>query len=87
VKARKGVILSAGTIGTQILHLSGIGNADDLKALKIPVLINNPAVGAKLWKILQDSLSISTLLKLEAEYPYISNRSSRAFSVKSRQLS
>jgi choline dehydrogenase len=49
VKARKEVILSAGTIGTtQILQLSGIGNADDLKALDIPVLIDNPAVGANL---------------------------------------
>jgi len=49
VKARKEVILSAGTIGTtQILQLSGIGKADDLDALKIPVLIDNPAVGANL---------------------------------------
>lgn len=49
VNARKEVILAAGTIGTtQILQLSGIGNADDLEALKIPVLIDNPAVGANL---------------------------------------
>ena len=49
MKARKEVILSAGTIGTtQILQLSGIGNAADLKALNIPVLIDNPAVGANL---------------------------------------
>src|SRR6266567_3657311 len=49
VNARKEVILAAGTIGTtQILQLSGIGNADDLKALKVPVLIDNPAVGANL---------------------------------------
>jgi len=49
VNARKEVILAAGTIGTtQILQLSGIGNADDLKALNIPVLIHNPAVGANL---------------------------------------
>ena len=49
MKARKEVILSAGTIGTtQILQLSGIGNADDLKALGIPVLIDNPAVGSNL---------------------------------------
>jgi len=49
VNARKEVILASGTIGTtQILQLSGIGNADDLKALKIPVLIDNPVVGANL---------------------------------------
>jgi len=49
VKARKEVILSAGSIGTaQILQLSGIGNADDLKALNISVLIDNPGVGANL---------------------------------------
>ena len=49
MKASKEVILAAGTIGTtQILQLSGIGNGNDLKALKIPVLIDNPAVGANL---------------------------------------
>ena len=49
MKARKEIILSAGSIGTtQILQLSGIGNADDLRALNIPVLIDNPAVGANL---------------------------------------
>ena len=49
MNARKEVILSAGSIGTaQILQLSGIGNADDLNALNIPVLIDNPAVGANL---------------------------------------
>ena len=49
MKARKEVILSAGTIGTaQILQLSGIGNANDLKALNIPVLIDNPVVGTNL---------------------------------------
>ncbi|KAL9955253.1 hypothetical protein ACROYT_G036548 [Oculina patagonica] len=44
--ARKGVILSAGTINTpQILNLSGIGNADDLKKLGIPVKVHLPGVG------------------------------------------
>ena len=38
----------ATTIGTtQILQLFGIGNADALKALNIPVLIDNLVVGAK----------------------------------------
>jgi len=49
VKTHNEVILSAGTIGTaQILQLSGIGCASDLGALGIPVIIDNPAVGANL---------------------------------------
>jgi choline dehydrogenase-like flavoprotein len=64
VKARKEVILSAGTIGTtQILQLSGIGNADDLKALNIPVLINNPAVGANL----SDHLLLSNIFNVKGD--------------------
>ncbi|KDR79207.1 hypothetical protein GALMADRAFT_223444 [Galerina marginata CBS 339.88] len=47
--ARKEVILSAGSVGTpQILQLSGIGNAADLKALKIDTVINNVDVGENL---------------------------------------
>ncbi|KAF5316717.1 hypothetical protein D9619_006567 [Psilocybe cf. subviscida] len=49
VTARKEVILSAGSIGTtQILQLSGIGNASDLKKLSIQSTINNPNVGENL---------------------------------------
>ena len=46
VRARKGVVLASGTINTpQLLNLSGIGNADDLKKLGIPVKVHLPGVG------------------------------------------
>ncbi|KAH8079085.1 aryl-alcohol-oxidase from pleurotus Eryingii [Cristinia sonorae] len=49
VTAGKEIVLSAGVIGTpQILQLSGIGNANDLNALGIPVILNNADVGANL---------------------------------------
>ncbi|KAJ7389632.1 hypothetical protein OS493_029971 [Desmophyllum pertusum] len=44
--ARKGVILTSGAINTpQILNLSGIGNAEDLEKLGIPVKVHLPGVG------------------------------------------
>ena len=46
VRARKGVILTSGAINTpQLLNLSGIGNADDLTKLGIPVKVHLPGVG------------------------------------------
>ena len=49
------VILSAGSINSpQILMLSGIGNADDLRRLDIPVIVNSPGVGQNL----QDHLEL-----------------------------
>lgn len=46
VHARREVVLSAGTVNTpQTLLLSGIGPADELKALGIPVIQANDAVG------------------------------------------
>ncbi|KAI1787120.1 GMC oxidoreductase [Ganoderma leucocontextum] len=44
--ANKEVILCAGTVGTpQLLMLSGVGPAEDLQKLGIPVVKNMPAVG------------------------------------------
>ena len=49
VRARKGVILTSGAINTpQLLNLSGVGNADDLKKLGIPVKAHLPGVGQNL---------------------------------------
>ncbi|RPA81165.1 alcohol oxidase [Ascobolus immersus RN42] len=47
VRARKEVILAAGTVHTpQVLELSGIGGADLLKKANIPVLVDLPGVGS-----------------------------------------
>ncbi|XP_072438398.1 choline dehydrogenase, mitochondrial [Chiloscyllium punctatum] len=55
VYATKDVILSGGSINSpQLLMLSGIGNADDLKALGIPIVCHLPGVGQNL----QDHLEL-----------------------------
>jgi choline dehydrogenase len=46
--ARKKVILSAGINSAQLLMLSGIGPAEQLKEAGIPVVFNNPNVGKNL---------------------------------------
>jgi choline dehydrogenase len=48
-RAEREIILCAGAIGTpQLLMLAGIGPADHLRSLDIPVLYNLPGVGANL---------------------------------------
>ncbi|XP_069112060.1 uncharacterized protein [Argopecten irradians] len=55
IRAEKEVILSGGSINSpQLLMLSGVGNADDLKALDIPVVQHLPGVGENL----QDHLEV-----------------------------
>ena len=49
VRAGTGVVLSAGTIvSPQLLMLSGIGSADELRRLAIPVVADLPGVGRNL---------------------------------------
>lgn len=61
LQARNEIVLAAGAFGTpQLLMLSGIGPADQLQALGIPVLLNRPGVGANLQDHL-DHISVRTL--------------------------
>jgi choline dehydrogenase len=47
LKNLKRVVLATGTIQTaKLLKLSGVGPADELQSLGIPVILNNPHVGA-----------------------------------------
>lgn len=60
IKPRIGTILSSGSIMTPYLLLkSGIGNANELKNLNLPVNLNSPHVG----KNLQDHLGLDYLYK------------------------
>ena len=60
VRARREVLLCAGAIDTpKLLMLSGIGAADELRALGIPVVVDLPGVGANL----QDHLKLSVRWK------------------------
>ncbi|MEZ5643556.1 MAG: GMC family oxidoreductase N-terminal domain-containing protein [Burkholderiaceae bacterium] len=62
VSARAELILSAGAVGSpQILQLSGIGDAQHLRSLDIPVVLDAPAVGANL----QDHLQIRAVYKVQ----------------------
>ena len=49
VRARREVVLSAGTYGSsKLLMLSGVGDADELKRHGIPVVLSSPGVGRNL---------------------------------------
>ncbi len=62
VSAKQSVVLCAGAIGTpQILQLSGLGPAEQLKQHGIEPIINLPGVGANL----QDHLQIRSVFKVQ----------------------
>ncbi|KAF2822969.1 choline dehydrogenase mitochondrial precursor [Ophiobolus disseminans] len=66
LNARKEVILSAGSFQTPgLLELSGIGNANLLKQLGIPVVVDLPSVGENF----QDHIRIQASFQLKPEYP------------------
>ena len=61
------VILSSGAIGSpRLLQLSGIGPADHLQALGIPVVLDQPGVGANL----QDHLDLSVIAECTGPHTY-----------------
>lgn len=66
VRARKEVILSGGAYNTpQLLKLSGIGPAGELRQFGIPVVHDAPGVGQNL----HDRYEVSVLARLDREYP------------------
>jgi choline dehydrogenase-like flavoprotein len=65
--AERDLILSAGAIGSpRLLQLSGIGPADHLRALGIPVVLDQPGVGANL----QDHLDIFVIAECSGPHTY-----------------
>ena len=61
------IILSAGAIGSpRLLQLSGIGPADHLRSLGIPVLLDQPEVGANL----QDHLDLFVIAECTGPHTY-----------------
>jgi choline dehydrogenase len=67
VQAEREILLAAGAIGSpQLLMLSGIGPADDLRAMKLPVRADIPEVGGNL----QDHLDFCTLNKCTQPITY-----------------
>ena len=55
VRCKREIILCGGVVNsTQLLHLSGIGLAEDIEAIGVPVVVNLPGVGRNL----QDHLEV-----------------------------
>ena len=67
IEAEHGVVLASGAIGSpRMLQLSGIGPADDLAALGIPVILDRRQVGADL----QDHLDLYCICEVSGPHTY-----------------
>jgi choline dehydrogenase len=67
LRATTEVILSSGAIGSpRLLQLSGIGPAEELRALGIPVVLDQPQVGANL----QDHLDLFVIAECTGPHTY-----------------
>jgi choline dehydrogenase-like flavoprotein len=67
IAATQEVLLASGAIGSpRLLQLSGIGPADHLQELGIPVALDQPQVGANL----QDHLDLYCIVELKGPYSY-----------------
>ncbi len=67
LRATSEVILSGGAIGSpRLLQLSGIGAADHLRGLGVPVVLDQPQVGENL----QDHLDLYCICELSGPYSY-----------------
>lgn len=67
VMADREVILSSGAIGSpRLLQLSGVGPADELRALGIEVVLDQPNVGANL----QDHLDLYAICEVTGPHTY-----------------
>lgn len=67
IRAAGEVILASGSIGSpRLLQLSGIGPADHLRALGIPVVLDQPEVGANL----QDHLDLFVIAECTGPHTY-----------------
>jgi choline dehydrogenase-like flavoprotein len=76
-RARQEVILAAGAIGSpQLMMLSGVGPAAQLRALGIPVVLDKPGVGENLQDHLQLRLiyKVSGVKTLNETYQSLFNR-------------
>ena len=78
-RARKEVIVSGGTFNSpQLLKLSGIGPRKELAALKIPVILDRPGVGAHLQDNYEIPILANAAVSLSEPNPLAANCTSLA---------